>query len=128
MPYKTLQWPPTVYPGEVDAECPEAKAAIVVLITKMREQGPQPEGYKIKSLGQQLGGLWQVNLKIENKHTRILYAPDGKEIVFFRIHRKSSPQEQQRAYVLAMERKAEYEERKRQLERAQDQNGRGRKN
>jgi hypothetical protein len=33
MSHNVKQWPDTVYPGEVDAECPEAKAVIDVLIS-----------------------------------------------------------------------------------------------
>jgi hypothetical protein len=103
------QWPNTVYPDEVNDECPEAKAVIAVLIRKMEDSGPSPEGYQVKNLGQKMDGLWQINLKVEKRQIRILYSPYGSVIVLFRIHKKSSPQEQTRAYELAKKRKREYE-------------------
>jgi len=109
MPYAVLQWPATVYPGEVDAECPEAKPAILVLLQRLRAAGPSPDGYAVKTLGSGLGGLWQINLKIEKRQVRILYAPYGEKIVLFRIHKKSSSQEQEQAYDMAQKRKREYE-------------------
>ncbi len=109
MPYDVLQWPVTVYPGEADAECPEAKPDIMVLIRRLAAAGPSPDGYAVKTLGSKRDGLWQINLKIQKRQVRILYAPYGKKIVLFRIHRKSSSQEQERAYVVAQKRKREYE-------------------
>lgn len=110
MAYDVRQWPGTsVYPFEVNDECPEAMADIDVLILKMGEQGPSPDGYKNKALGQKNGGLWQINLKVNNRQIRVLYAPYGKTIVLFQIHKKSSPQKQARAYELAKKRKREYE-------------------
>jgi hypothetical protein len=109
MPYDIRQWPATVYPDEVAKECPEAKEIIDVLLRTMGQTGPQPSGYSFKTLGKKMGGLWQINLKFERRQVRILYAPYGMTIVLFRIHKKGSPQEQQRAYELAKRRKAEYE-------------------
>jgi hypothetical protein len=109
MPYYVCQWPTNVYPGEVEQECPEAKAVVIVLIQQMRLQGPSPQNYAVKTLGAKVGGLWQINLKVEKRQIRVLYAPYGTTIVLFRIHKKSSPQEQQRAYRIAMKRKLEYE-------------------
>ncbi len=111
MTYIVTHYPTVVYPGEVEAECPEADPEVVVLISRMASQGPSPTAYKAKALGKKMGGLWQINLKVEKRQIRILYAPYGTEkIVLFRIHKKSSPQEQERAYALAMKRKREYEE------------------
>jgi hypothetical protein len=104
------QWPGTVYPGEVDAECPEAKAVIDVLISQLSVQGPSPLGYHVKVLGKKLNHLWQINLKVETRQIRVLYAPYGSEIVLFRIHKKGSPQEQSRAYDLAAKRKSDYDQ------------------
>jgi len=109
MAYDVRQWPSTVYPREIDRECPEAREAIDVLIRNLMTQGPAPAGYKLKTLGVKVGGLWQINLKVERRQARVLYAPYGQIIVLFRIHRKGSPQEQTRAYGLAKRRKSEYE-------------------
>jgi hypothetical protein len=89
------------YPGEVDSECPEAGAIIDALIRNLALQGPVPAGYRVKPLGKRQQGLWQINLKVEKRQVRILYAPYGETIVLFRIHKKGSPQEQERAYGLA---------------------------
>jgi hypothetical protein len=110
MPYDILQWPATVYPGEVQAECPEAAEVIDVLIGQMRARGPSPDGYSVKNLGKRKGGLWQINLKVEKRQARILYAPYQGKIVLFRIHKKGSGAEQDRAYDLAMKRKSEYDQ------------------
>jgi hypothetical protein len=117
MPYSVNQWPTGVYPDEIRAECPEAEATIDVLIGRMKNVGPSPDGYQVKSLGKKRGGLWQINLKVEKRQVRILYAPYYDVIVLFRIHKKSSPQEQERAYELARKRKREYEQRFRPLGR-----------
>ncbi len=109
MRYVIRKWPESVYPGEADAECPEAKPIIDTLILNMRRQGPSPDGYRVKNLGQRMGGLWQINLKAEKRQVRLLYAPYGQTIVLFRIHKKGSPQEQSRAYELAKSRKRQYE-------------------
>lgn len=109
MAHDVLQWPNTVYPDEINAECPEAREVIDVLIRNMRTQGPSPEGYAVKTLGKNHSGLWQINLKVAKRQVRVLYAPHGKTIVLFRIHKKSSPQEQTRAYKLAASRKDDYE-------------------
>jgi len=110
MAYDVRQWPTGVYPGEVNSECPEALATIDVMIREMRRQGPSPEGYHVKNLGKKKGGLWQINLKVEKRQVRVLYAPYGNVIVLFRIHKKGSPQEQNRAYDLAGSRKSTYEQ------------------
>jgi hypothetical protein len=109
MAYDVRQWPSTVYPGEMDEECPEACEAIDALIRNLRTQGPSPAGYRVKTLGVKVGNLWQINLKVEKHQTRVLYAPYGQTIVLFRIHKKRSPQEQTRAHGLAKRRKSEYE-------------------
>jgi len=112
MPYDVLQWPESVYPGEVEAECAEAHAILAVLIGELRRRGPSPEGYQVKTLGKQHSGLWQINLRFRGRQIRVLYAPYEQSIVLFRIHKKSSPQEQERAYQLAARRKREYEVRR----------------
>lgn len=94
----------------MERECPEARELLFVLIRNLRRVGPSPAGYRVKTLGAKLGGLWQINLKIRKRQVRLLYAPyNGNNIVLFRIHRKSSPEEQERAYRLAMDRKRQYE-------------------
>lgn len=117
MPYFVCHWPTTVYPGELDKECPEAREVVDVLLIVMAREGPSPEGYNVKALGGKKNGLWQINLKVEKRQVRLLYAPYGETIVLFRIHKKASPQEQERAYELAARRKREYE-------RARSQSGR----
>lgn len=111
MPYDIKRWPHTVYPGEVNDECPEALPMIDVLILRMREAGPSPPGYPFKNLGRRKKGLWQINLKViaTKRQVRVLYAPYGSTIVLFRIHKKASPQEQDRAYDLAIKRRRDYE-------------------
>jgi Phage derived protein Gp49-like (DUF891) len=109
MPHDVRQWPATVYPGEMQKECPEAEANIDVLVRELARRGPSPGGYDVKTLGKEKGGLWQIKLKVQKRQIRILYAPYRETIVLFRIHKKGSPQEQQRAYSLAMKRKREYE-------------------
>lgn len=116
MAYDVRQWPDTVYPGEVNAECPEALEIIATLIRNFGRHGPSPDGYGVKTLGKEFGGLWQVNLKVEKRQVRVLYAPYGQQIVLFRIHKKGSPQEQRRAYGLAEKRKREYEDRRKERE------------
>jgi hypothetical protein len=108
MPYELRQWPRTVYPDEV-ADLFDAQADIDVALSELRTQGPRPEGYQFKPLGAVKGGLWQLNFKSSGKQIRFLYAPYGNTIVIFRIHKKSSPQEQQRAYTQAMKRKRQAE-------------------
>lgn len=109
MPYDVRQRPDTVYPGEVKAECPEAMPEIDTFIRAMIAQGPSPAGYDVKTLGAKWDGLWQLNLKVEKRQIRVLYAPYGQQIILFRIHKKSSRQEQKRAYELAQKRKRDYE-------------------
>lgn len=109
MSHNVKQWPDTVYPGEVDSECPEARAVIDVLISQLSVQGPSPLGYHVKVLGKKMNQLWQINLKVETRQIRVLYAPYGSDIILFRIHKKGSPQEQSRAYELAIKRKTDYQ-------------------
>ena len=89
MAYSVRQWPPNVYPDELLSECPEAEATIDVLIGRMQSHGPNPPGYQVKALGKRHGGLWQLNLKVEKRQVRILYAPYKLVIVIFR-----NPQEE----------------------------------
>lgn len=112
MPHAVLQYPPGIYPAEIRDECPEAEPVLVALILEMRKQGPSPEGYAVKNLGKRKGYLWQVNLRVERRQVRVLYAPYKDEIVIFRTHKKGSPQEQQRAYEIALSRKNEYDQAK----------------
>lgn len=123
MPYHVRQWPATVYPGEMENECPEAGANIDVLIRELVRQGPSPDGYDVKTLGKGKGSLWQINLKVQKRQIRILYAPYRETIVLFRIHKKSSPQEQKRAYSLAEKRKREHEADKKLTERRSSHDG-----
>jgi hypothetical protein len=109
VPYVVRNFPATVYPAEVLSECPEAMEIIDVMIREMCEQGPRPDGYHVKTLGKAHGGLGQINLRANGEHVRVVFAPYGKDIVLFRVHKKLSPQEQKRAYQLAVKRKAEYE-------------------
>lgn len=109
MAHTVRQWPDDVYPDEVRRECPEAEAAIDAFILELQSEGPSPAGAAVKALGKRVGGLWQANLRVKKRQVRILYAPYGEDIVLFHIHKKSSPQEQQRAYRTAMRRKDEYE-------------------
>jgi hypothetical protein len=124
MPYDVRQWPSSVYPGEVDSECPEARELIDALILNFKRHGPSPDGYGVKTLGKKLGGLWQINLRAERRQVRVLYAPYGQQIVLFRIHKKSSPQEQRRAYELAVTRKSEFEAVRKDAEREKNDRGR----
>jgi len=117
MAYDVLKWPDSVYPDEVTDECPEAREIIDVLIREMRAVGPSPEGYSVKNHGKKKDGLWQINLKIKKRQVRILYAPYKGKIVLFRIHKKGSPQEQDRAYDKAQTRKAQYEKIQKETER-----------
>jgi len=111
MAHELRQWPRNVYPGEVLTDFPEAQADVDVALRELRTQGPRPDGYQFKTLGAAKAGLWQLNFKSsKGKQIRILYAPYDRVIVVFRIHKKSSPQEQQRAYALAMKRKREAEQ------------------
>lgn len=106
MPYDLRQWPDTVYPGEAQ-QLPMAVVAIDVALRALRMNGPRLDEYGFKPLGKELDGLWQINFKVNRQQIRILYAPYGMAIVIFRIHKKSSDQEQQRAYKLAGKRKRE---------------------
>jgi hypothetical protein len=118
MAYDLRQWPASVYPGEANDECPEAIPTLDRLLLTLREHGPSPSGYSVKNLGKKRSGLWQINLKVERRQVRVLYAPYGTSIILFRIHKKSSPQEQERAYKLAATRKTEYEFEQAALKRA----------
>src|SRR6266852_4508101 len=118
MAYDVRQWPASVYPGEVNGECLEGREVIDTLILNLKAQGPSPAGYRVKTLGVTMGGLWQISLKVEKRQVRVLYAPYGQMIILFRIHKKSSPQEKTRAYKLAKTRKREYELSKQIAERA----------
>ena len=111
MAHDLRQWPGNVYPEETD-EFPDARADIDVALLRLRQQGPMPEGYEWKNLGRKsMEGLWQLNLKIaeSGRQVRLLYAPYGRAIVLFHIHKKSSPQEQKRAYTKAKARKRKAE-------------------
>lgn len=107
MSYELRQWPGNVYPGEC-AEFPDAQADIDVALRALQRDGPQSEEFSFKTLGKAKGYLWQINLKVRKKQIRILYAPYNRTmIIVFHIHKKSSPQEQQRAYEKAMRRKSQ---------------------
>lgn len=102
------QWPDRVFPEEAN-DFEEALPALTVLLMQMISYGPYPPGYEVKNLGKRQGGLWQVNIRVNRKQIRILFAPYGDHIVLFHIHKKSSPQEQNRAYGTAIRRKADFE-------------------
>ena len=104
MPHELSQWPADVYPNETE-EFPEAGADIDTALLELQRQGPSPLGYHVKNLGKAKNGLWQLNLKLQRRQIRILYAPYKDCIVVFKIYQKSSPQEQQAAYQIAMARK-----------------------
>jgi transcriptional regulator with XRE-family HTH domain len=104
------QWPASVYPKEAN-DLPEAKPEIDAALRALGRSGPQLEEYGAKCLGQSQDGLWQLSFKVNRKQIRILYAPYDDVIVVFRIHPKTSPQEQQRAYALARDRKKQAERR-----------------
>src|SRR6266508_3478514 len=108
MSHRLQQWPASVYPAEAN-EFPEAMEEIDLALRNLERYGPSPEGYQIKNLGKAKGYLWQMNIRVRGRQIRILYAPYSDVIIVFRIHKKSSPQEQQQAYHLAMKRKAEAE-------------------
>jgi hypothetical protein len=109
MAHALRQWPPDVYPDETH-EFPEAAADIDEALRQLQRQGPSPLGFTAKNLGKSKDYLWQLNLRVQRKQIRILYAPYKTEIVVFRIHKKGSPQEQRRAYVVAMARKKQAEQ------------------
>ena len=54
MAHDVRQWPGSVYPGEVESECPEAREVIDALIWNLKLQGPAPAGYQVKTLGAKL--------------------------------------------------------------------------
>ena len=104
------QWPGSVYPKEAN-DLPDAAPEIDAALRALSRNGPKLEEYGAKCLGQSQDGLWQLGFKVNRKRIRILYAPYGDVIVVFRIHPKTSPQEQERAYTLARERKKQAERR-----------------
>lgn len=104
MAHELKQWPSAVYPAETE-EFPEAAVDIDSALLELHRQRPSPLGYTVKNLGKKRGGLWQLNLKVQRRQIRILYAPYRGFIIVFRIHKKSSPQEQDAAYETAMARK-----------------------
>ena len=55
MVHDVRQWPSSVYPGEVDDECPEARQIIDALILNLARHGPSPDGYGVKTLGKKTG-------------------------------------------------------------------------
>jgi hypothetical protein len=89
--YDVQRYPDGVYPGEVDDECPEARAIIDVLISRMRSEGCSPEGYASKALGKRMAGLWQINLRAQKRQVRILYAPYDQLSSFSAYTRKDRP-------------------------------------
>lgn len=113
------QWPASVYPREAD-DLPDEKPDIDAALRALSRFGPQREEYGAKCLGQGQDGLWQLGFKVNRKRIRILYAPYGDVIAIFRIHPKTSPQEQERAYALARDRKKQAERRMKELGGARD--------
>lgn len=104
--YALKKWPDKVYPGEIDKVW-AADVAIDVCLNEIKQHGPAPHGYSTKHLGKKMRYIWQLNMKIKGRQIRILYAQYDKIIVLLRIHKKSSPQEQQADYSLAISRKRE---------------------
>lgn len=102
--YSLKQYPPRVYEKEIDPVW-RAQAKLDVLFEQMKKEGPQPLGYKSKHHGQRLASIWQINLKVEGRQIRVLYAQYDKILVILHIHKKSSPQEQQAGYATAKARK-----------------------
>ena len=110
MPYELRQWPWNVYPKEVLDDFPEAMADVDVALKEIQAYGPNPITYSVKPLPKNLKGLWQLSMKSGGRQIRLLYSAYGQTIVVSRIHKKSSPQEQQRAYDLALQRKKKADE------------------
>jgi hypothetical protein len=110
MPYDLRKWPENVYPKEV-RDMPDAHVAIATALHALRTRGPYLEEYGYKNLGKAKGSLWQINFKViaTKRQVRILYAPYHQTIIVFMIHKKSSSQEQQRAYERAADRKRQAE-------------------
>jgi len=104
MPYDLCQWPDGVYPGEL-GQFQSPLADIDMALQTLKADGTRTEIYSVKNLGKLKEYLWQLNLRSDGQQIRILFAPYNKMIVVFLIHKKSSPEEQQRAYKLAMKRK-----------------------
>jgi len=102
--YILKQWPAKVYEKEIDPVW-RAQETIDVLLLKMKKEGPAPSGYKSRHHGKGLSGIWQINLKVEKRQIRVLYAQYGLYLVILHIHKKSSPQEQAAGYALAVARK-----------------------
>ena len=98
------QWSDRVREKEVDPVW-RADAAIDVLLNRMRSEGPKPLGYKWNHHGKKLSYIWQINLKVEQRQIRVLFANYGLYIVILHIHKKSSTQEQAAGYVTAIRRK-----------------------
>jgi hypothetical protein len=109
MAYTLHQWPfDTVFPGEAE-QFPDATPTITVLMTRFQADGPRPLGYAFKPLGKEQDGLWQINLKVNRRQIRVLYAPYGQIITLFHIHKKASRHDQTAGYALARSRKRQYE-------------------
>ena len=104
--YTLKKWPNNVYPGEIDVTW-NAAVTIDVFLNEVMSQGPAPLGYKTKHHGKAMRSIWQLNLKVKGRQIRVLYAQYDKVIVLLHIHKKSSPQEQQAGYALAIARKKE---------------------
>lgn len=104
--YVLKKWPDRVYPGEIDSAW-NADAKIDVFLNEMKKYGPAPEGYATKHHNKSKRYIWQSNLKVDGRQIRILYAQYNKVIVLLHIHKKSSPQEQERGYAVAISRKKE---------------------
>lgn len=110
MPYALKCWPESVYRKEVLDLPADIRAPVVEALRRLRTEGVRPVGYSCKPLGRSLRGIWQMNFKTErNEQMRLLYFAEGQEIVLLTVFKKTSEQEEQRAYELAKKRKREAE-------------------
>jgi phage-related protein len=105
MPYTISQWSDSVQRKEIEGLPLDASNAVLVMLRTMRRDGPKPSGYKIKPLAKRLHGLSQANLKVNKEQIRVLFSVYGQRIVVLHVFKKTSPQAEQRAYQLALDRK-----------------------
>lgn len=105
MAYDIRQWPASVRKSEIGKLPPDAEVAILVMLRAMRLRGAWLEEYTIKPLPGRLHGLNQVNMKVNGEQIRVLFSVYGQCIVVYRAFKKTSPQIEQRAYDIALNRK-----------------------
>lgn len=110
MPYRLKCHPERVSTKEINGLAKDLKIEVKAALRDMQRFGPRPEGRDVKTLGKQIGQLWQMNLKVNREQIRILYFPNGTaEIVLVSVFTKTSPQEEDREYERAVRRRAEAE-------------------